>query len=219
MCECAPTCNRTRTRLDYTHGQTQLVILRLRLSTLILPKIQWIANGYHGEMGFLAREDRLARRRDLAAILPEVKAVIVTSLVYWPVCVCADSLRMCVNVCLVLLPVPGSRFMCGMRDRGSARARLCVSIHPSDHPPACRCARVPAPSNAARVRRDVQGQQGFPSEQQESGRGIVSCYAWGDDYHDILGAKLRALAEWLHSRAGGRGRWYVGVYVCRCVCM
>ena len=98
---------------------------------------EWIAQGFHGEMGFLARQDRLARRRDLAEILPDVRAVVVTSLPYWP------------------------------------------------------------------------GQRGFPPEQTEASRGSVSCYAWGDDYHEILGDKMRSLATWLHTRAGGAGRWYV----------
>jgi epoxyqueuosine reductase len=88
-------------------------------------------------MGFLAREDRLARRRNLAEILPEVKAVIVTSLIYWP------------------------------------------------------------------------GEKGFPAEQARGTHGNVSCYAWGSDYHQILGDKLKDLAAWLHQRAGGVGRWYV----------
>jgi hypothetical protein len=32
----------------------------------------WIAKGYNGEMGFLGRDDRLLRRKDLGQILPEV---------------------------------------------------------------------------------------------------------------------------------------------------
>lgn len=98
---------------------------------------QWIQNGYNGEMGFLAREDRMLRRRDLSEVLPGVRAVIVTSIVYWP------------------------------------------------------------------------GQNGFPPEQDVATHGNISCYAWGDDYHEILGTKLEALASWLHNRAGGTGRWYV----------
>lgn len=43
---------------------------------------EWVAAGYHGEMGYLAREDRLARRRDLNVILPEVKSLVVVGLDY-----------------------------------------------------------------------------------------------------------------------------------------
>lgn len=34
----------------------------------------------------------------------------------------------------------------------------------------------------------------------ESGKGKVSRYAWGDDYHDVLGAKLRSLLSWIQSK-------------------
>ena len=40
----------------------------------------WIAQGYHGEMGFLAREDRIARRRNLEEILPDVKVCVAIDL-------------------------------------------------------------------------------------------------------------------------------------------
>ena len=36
----------------------------------------------------------------------------------------------------------------------------------------------------------------------------IARYAWGDDYHDLIEAKLRALDEWLIAR-GGRQRCYV----------
>lgn len=39
--------------------------------------------------------------------------------------------------------------------------------------------------------------------------GIVSSYAWGDDYHTILSKRLKALARHLNERAGGLGRFYV----------
>ncbi|HEX8294825.1 MAG TPA: tRNA epoxyqueuosine(34) reductase QueG [Chthoniobacteraceae bacterium] len=38
--------------------------------------------------------------------------------------------------------------------------------------------------------------------------GKIARYAWGDDYHDLLEKKLRALDEWLTAR-GGRQRCYV----------
>lgn len=43
---------------------------------------QWLDAHMHGEMGYLAREDRLARRRDLNAILPGVRSLAIVGLDY-----------------------------------------------------------------------------------------------------------------------------------------
>lgn len=40
-------------------------------------------------------------------------------------------------------------------------------------------------------------------------RGIVSSYAWGDDYHGILQERLKSLGQHLNRVAGGVGRFYV----------
>ena len=42
----------------------------------------WLAQNYHGEMGYLARPDRLERRQDLNLILPHVKSVVCVGLDY-----------------------------------------------------------------------------------------------------------------------------------------
>lgn len=44
--------------------------------------LRWIEAGRHGEMGYLAREDRLARRRDLNLILPGVRSLLMVGLDY-----------------------------------------------------------------------------------------------------------------------------------------
>ena len=43
---------------------------------------QWLDAGRHGEMGYMARPDRTARRRDLNAILPGVRSLVVVGLDY-----------------------------------------------------------------------------------------------------------------------------------------
>ena len=44
----------------------------------------WLAHGRHGEMGYMARPDRVARREDPARILPGVRSVICVGLNYYP---------------------------------------------------------------------------------------------------------------------------------------
>jgi epoxyqueuosine reductase len=44
--------------------------------------LRWIAEARHGEMGYLARPDRLARRQDLNVILPGVQTIICVGLDY-----------------------------------------------------------------------------------------------------------------------------------------
>ena len=91
---------------------------------------RWLAAGYQGEMAYLARPDRLARRRDLNVILPGVQSLVCVGLDY------------------------GSR-------------------------------QLPAEIAA------------------DPGRGRISNYAWGTDYHEVLTPRLHALAGWLQAQAGG----------------
>ena len=44
--------------------------------------LAWLAAGRHGEMGYLARPDRVARRRDLDVVLPGVRSLVVVGLDY-----------------------------------------------------------------------------------------------------------------------------------------
>lgn len=45
--------------------------------------LDWIERSNHGEMGYLARPDRIARRRDLILILPEARSLILVGLNYY----------------------------------------------------------------------------------------------------------------------------------------
>lgn len=96
---------------------------------------RWVALGMHGEMGYMAREDAVAKRRDPAALVPGARSAVVVALDYAP---------------------------------------------PGDDPTAAI---------------------GDPS------RGIVARYARGDDYHELMKARLIALQEWIAAElvpVGGR---------------
>jgi epoxyqueuosine reductase len=44
----------------------------------------WIVKGYHGEMGYMARADRVERRKNPTAILPGARSIICVGLNYYP---------------------------------------------------------------------------------------------------------------------------------------
>jgi epoxyqueuosine reductase len=51
----------------------------------------------------------------------------------------------------------------------------------------------------------------YSTENADSGRAAIARYAWGDDYHDVIGRRLDALMDWLRHEAGAgfEGRAYV----------
>lgn len=99
---------------------------------------RWIAQEYHGQMGYMARPDRVARRQDLNVILPGVRSIVCVGLDY---------------------------------------ATLAPPREITDDP----------------------------------GRGRISNYAWGADYHDVMAPRLEELAKWLAAETGAevRSRAYV----------
>lgn len=92
--------------------------------------LHWIAQEYHGLMGYMARPDRIARRQDLNVILPGVQSLI------------------CVGLDYATLEPP-------------------------------------------------------PALAEDPGRGRISNYAWGADYHDVMTPRLKELVAWLAGLAGG----------------
>jgi len=55
-------------RLFYTYSLSPPPLFHSLSFSVSYSLSQWIENGYNGEMGFLAREDRMARRRDLSQV-------------------------------------------------------------------------------------------------------------------------------------------------------
>jgi len=89
----------------------------------------WLAQGYHGEMGYMARPERVERRADPARILPGVRSIVCVGLNYYP----------------GVLPA-------SLRD--------------------------------------------------DPARGLISNYAWGLDYHDVMTPRLEELATFIGTQAG-----------------
>lgn len=86
---------------------------------------EWLSRGYHGEMGWMAREPE--KRVDPRRVFPSARSVLVVAKNYY------------------------------------------TSHHHSN----------------------------------DRGTGKVSRYAWGDDYHDVVGAKLHALLDWIKFEVPG----------------
>ena len=43
----------------------------------------------------------------------------------------------------------------------------------------------------------------YSTEIDDPGEALISRYAWGDDYHDVLGDRTRALRDWMTDRHPG----------------
>ena len=97
----------------------------------------WIAQGQHGTMNYLADERSRTRRANPLEILPECKSILVLATPY-------------------MSPSPRGR---GARGEGEAR---------------------------------------------------VASYAWGEDYHDVLPARMKELVQYIEEQAGGpiKNRYY-----------
>lgn len=63
-------------------GFSMVGVVQARPGRRLDAYLAWIEQGYQGEMGYLARPDRLERRRDLNVILPGVQTLICVGLDY-----------------------------------------------------------------------------------------------------------------------------------------
>jgi epoxyqueuosine reductase len=111
----------------------------------------WLAQGHHGIMGYLATERSRTRRANPREILSECKSILVLATPYSPP-----------------LALRSPR-------RGSGTSREAESVVEADQ---------------------VKGQ--------------VASYAWGDDYHDVLPARMQELVKFIEEQVGCavKNRWY-----------
>ena len=64
-------------------GFNMVGIVPARPARRLAAYLRWIAQGMHGYMGYMARPDRVARRRDLQLILPQVQTIVCVGLDYY----------------------------------------------------------------------------------------------------------------------------------------
>ncbi len=110
-------------------------IIRAQPSPTLEAYERWVNTEMYAGMGYMARPDRLARRRDLNVIMPGIQSLLVVALDY----------RTLIPEAILTDPV----------------------------------------------------------------RGRIAAYAWGQDYHVIIGERLKLLAAQLASETGCEARWYV----------
>ncbi len=110
-------------------GFNMVGVVEARPGVYLTAYKRWLANAYHGQMGYMARPDRVVRRENLEVILPGVKSIVCVGLDYY-----------------------------------------------SGGPP--------------------------PEILHDPGRGRISNYAWGTDYHDLMQPRLEQLAGWLREASG-----------------
>lgn len=65
-----------------TLGFSMVGVAPARPSPELNAYLRWVRAGMHGEMGYMAREDRVARRRDFDAVLPGARSLVVVGLDY-----------------------------------------------------------------------------------------------------------------------------------------
>jgi epoxyqueuosine reductase len=63
-------------------GFNQIGVIRAAPSPTLAAYHRWIEAGMHGQMGYLARPDRVRRREDLNVILPGVRSLVMVALDY-----------------------------------------------------------------------------------------------------------------------------------------
>jgi len=102
----------------------------------------WLAQGHHGTMGYLANDRSRARRANPREILPECKSILVLATPYSP-------------------PSPGKN-------------------------------------------REALYEEGLEMKSQ------IASYAWGDDYHEVLPARMKELVRFIEEQVGCpvKNRWY-----------
>ena len=187
---------------------------------------QWLAEGKHGDMAWLARNPE--RRTDPTLVLPGAKSVIVLALNYYqggtpypqqqpssdpPSSSSSYSNSSSINP-LRHPPTPSAP------PSASAIQPPPSDLSPSPHPivspssppspPAIQhpASSIEQPASPPASPSAIQHQESSIQHPASSPPYRVARYAWNNDYHDLIEAKLRTLADFLTTH-GGTQRPYV----------
>ena len=119
----------------------------------------WLAQGHHGAMDYLAGDRSRTRRGNPREILPECKSILVLATPYSP-------------------------------------------------PPHVRAATLAQHDLLSKSSAGESSHTERSASEDEAGS--VASYAWGEDYHDTLPARMKELVKFIEEQVGGpvKNRWY-----------
>ncbi len=145
----------------------------------------WVERGYHGEMRWMARDSE--QRTDPERIFPAAKSVVVVALNYYTehqhaVSTTGDAVTEPRALATGPLGTQASRLL-NLRRAALTKKAGGTPVYPGP---------------VATARGSVTGK--------------VSRYAWGDDYHEVVGDKLRELLSWIKEQwPGAEGKVCVDI--------
>jgi epoxyqueuosine reductase len=137
---------------------------------------EWLERGYAGDMAWMARS--ADRRADVREVVPGARSVIVTGTIYNTV---TGTTR---HPAGSVARHPAHGHEAGPAEGGSVARPLTCSDGANP-------AGVPRTAAAEPTRR----------EDDPTTTAVISRYAWGDDYHDVLRARLDSLLSWMRTES------------------
>jgi epoxyqueuosine reductase len=182
---------------------------------------QWLAEGKHGDMAWLARNPE--RRTDPTLVLPGAKSVIVLALNYYqggtpyPTAqpqnvIQAASLFPSATPSPIAPahPTPSEKQLQTTANNRQPSSTPPPAPQPPQTPPPLPSDLSPSPAPSLQTDSvySVPSVGPTPAPQPPQTPYRIARYAWNNDYHDLIEAKLRLLADFLTAH-GGTQRPYV----------
>jgi epoxyqueuosine reductase len=155
----------------------------------------WLQDGAAGEMNYMERGEE--KRRDPQKVLPGARSVIVLALNYWQ----GDNRDQRTE------DPPSPSYGAPSRGQRMGSKALTSNIQRPMLRTLSRAVRPTSKGECAAETRDFGTAESLRrSETAATGR--IARYAWGEDYHDVVAAKLKKIDQFL-SQLGGIQKCYV----------